>query len=154
MTLHTLPENIGPVVSLTFEEAEALLRRALGAKGADYVYEQVYMPLYEEKGCVYFTDDGCPSCKIGHVLHYKGVTREDLEETGSNSGTDVGNLVADGLLVIDLRTEALLSLVQEHQDQGMPWGEALEQALAGVDEWVENREREEPETEAYWGGPF
>lgn len=156
MTLHTQPEMVGPAVTLTFEETVALLRRAQGAKGKDYVYER--QPIVDSEGmatsgCVYFTEDG-PSCKVGHILHYKGVTFEDMEAMGQNCTTNVSELVAEKRLVVDLRTEGLLTLVQEKQDEGMPWGRALEEALEEVDDWVVIRQHEDGDDERPWEGPF
>ena len=88
-------------IELTDEEAVALLQRAVEEKGADYVYEH---PTYtdpetneevEDSTCFYFDPGaGTPSCIVGHVLAYKGVTMEEID--GDNADTTVDNLFANG----------------------------------------------------------
>jgi hypothetical protein len=141
-------------VEITLDEAKELLGRAVKEKGEDYVYE----PLREggrphgRPQCAYFNpEDGCPSCMVGYVLSYKGVTYESLDATGSVV-TEVQDLVEEGHLQVDNETLALLTVAQVEQDQGQTWGRALEEALATYAESAEAYESDGRDdlSEDYW----
>lgn len=141
-------------VEITLDEAKELLARAVKEKGEDYVY----VPLREggrpngRPQCAYFNEeDRCPSCMVGYVLSYKGVTYERLDATNSVV-TEVQDLVEEGHLKVDNHTLALLTVAQVEQDQGQTWGRALEEALATYEESAEAYETEgrDDESEDYW----
>jgi hypothetical protein len=137
-------------VEITLDEAKELLARAVKEKGENYVYE----PLTNmgRSQCAYFNpEDGCPSCMVGYVLSYKGVTYEALDATGSVV-TEVQDLVEEGHLKVDNETLALLTVAQVEQDQGQTWSRALEEALETYEESAEAYEsdgRDDP-SEDYW----
>ena len=148
-TLHTEPDEDWAPIDLTFVEAVALLKRSVAENGAQTVYAK------PGGICLYFTPDGCPSCLIGHVLHYKGMTYKALDDRGSNDQTDVSGLIQDTVIRVDMRTEALLALAQGFQDDGVPWGRAVEQALEGVAERVRAmQETIEIHKALTWDGPI
>lgn len=122
-------------VDITLDEAKELLARAVSEKGADYVYEQ------QDGKCVYYTSDGSPSCLVGWVLSYKGLTNEDLLAADSVIA-EVGDLAEEGLLKVDNETLALLTVAQVEQDQGQTWGRSVEEALATYAESAEAYETE------------
>jgi hypothetical protein len=64
------------------------------------------------------------------VLAYKGVKFEDMVGEDVNSYASVGTLVDTEFIKADNETRALLEIVQSEQDAGMPWGRAVEEALA------------------------
>lgn len=119
-----------PSASLTFDQAKALLERAVEEKGKDFRYTQPK----DEWGhgvCVYFDPDTkAPSCLVGHVLSYVGVTADIVESSLTNFSTDVDDLYEKGVLKADGETLMLLTLAQSEQDEGNTWGDALEEALA------------------------
>jgi hypothetical protein len=132
-------------LDITLDEAKELLARAVKEKGADYVYEQ------QDGKCVYYTSEGSPSCLVGWVLSYKGLTSADLVAADSVIA-EVGDLVEEGLLKVDNETLALLTVAQVEQDQGQTWGRALEEALATYEESAEAYESDgrDDESEDYW----
>lgn len=122
-------------VTLTYDEALALLRKAVETNGADYVY-----PNWKETfGCRYFGSAGEPSCIVGHVLADKGVTLAELSgldecrsvRAGSVANLDLSppELAKRGLIEADPRTVALLKEAQWQQDYGVAWGLAVEKAV-------------------------
>jgi hypothetical protein len=124
-----------PVVlpKLSYDEALELLYRAIAEKGPDYVYEKTSTGL---GSCAYFIDNQ-PSCIVGHVLAYKGVKPEDLP--GRSNTAQIGALAVGE----DSRTNYLLDMAQVYQDRGVPWGQAVENALAWVNDTYSNDEDEE-----------
>jgi hypothetical protein len=92
------------------------------------------------RNCQYFKDNGQPCCIVGAALSRNGIKAKDLRRVAGeggyddvNSGTSVLWLfrskdLADQLgLVDDLsegRSQALAS-VQDSQDNGATWGEAI-----------------------------
>lgn len=102
---------------------EALVR-AVEEKGADYVYpnsERVKSNIHETPVCQYFVG-GKPSCIVGHVLYYDGVT--DIDE-GRAAQVVAHDLSYYGSLT-RLQLMALTE-VQTIQDNGGTWGKALAQ---------------------------
>jgi hypothetical protein len=106
-------------VEITLDEAKELLGRAVKEKGADFVYQPI-----TDMGrtqCAYFNpSDKAPSCMVGYVLSYKGLTYERLETTNSVV-TEVQELVEEGHIKVDNETLALLTVAQVEQDQGQTW---------------------------------
>lgn len=121
-----------PMKHLDYGQAVVFLEKAVAEKGANYVYESIETEEaygeYDEMrdvqtACLYF-HDGQPSCIVGHVLSYMGYT----EATEGQSATQaIHNLGIEA----DARTQALLSEVQEAQDQGVAWGRAVGEAQFG-----------------------
>lgn len=115
-------------LNLTYTDALRYLEKAVAEKGEDYVY-----PSYQE-GCEYFesvygSNTGQPSCIVGHVLSYNGVTREDLGGGLNSSGVlTLNSQHPNGVLDVDDATEDLLVFAQRFQDNGMPWGQAVAEA--------------------------
>jgi hypothetical protein len=110
------------MITLTYDEAVALLNRAVQEKGEDYVYE---MPDGIDGQCMYVVD-GAPSCIIGHVYAYAG---GDLELLHQCEGVGASVLRDQGVLFADERTLGLLRRAQMRQDSGDSWGVAVEVAI-------------------------
>lgn len=128
----TLTLTEAPVVTLGYDEALFLLNRAVAERGADHVYDVPATPFEE---CVYFDIFGDPSCIVGHVLHYKGISAEDMRED-NNNGIDLilaGAAKSEIEIRVDPLTRTLLTTVQESQDSQTPWGEALASAIHFVE---------------------
>jgi len=116
----------------TYTDALRLLKKAVADKGEDYKYESVGGHYH----CQYF-DQGQPSCIVGHALAADGVTEQDLREADPSRHlnlVDVGTLAKRGLLEMDDATQKLLGTVQDEQDCGTPWGEALRIAQQAVED--------------------
>lgn len=99
-------------MSTEIEHVRGLLLRAIAEKGEDYVY-----PLANaNSACLYFEDDGQPSCIVGHVLHYMGESHGPEGASAYVAVRNFGwsNAVREGLLK-----------AQRAQDDGRTWGEAL-----------------------------
>lgn len=121
------------MTELDYGQALVFLEKAIGEKGADYVYEVngLNAKVEADRGnslqCLYF-DKGQPSCIVGHVLDYMGIGANEAIEN------EPARNALDGLIETDEKTITLLDKVQEHQDKGVPWGEALRLAQFGDDE--------------------
>lgn len=114
--------------------AIALLERAVQEMGADHVYQRVHGEfdrIGEATMCAY-QHDGRPSCIVGHALSYAGVTIEQLREMdeAADEVTSVEALYGDDLLPVEMTDDAVtvFEAAQQAQDNGAPWGEALEAA--------------------------
>lgn len=111
-------------ITITADEARELLQRAVNEKGADYVYPERF-------NCRYFNEDGGPSCIVGHVLDYKGLTLDDVP--GVENTAALLTIRGDGVIKCDDLTSRALQEAQNVQDCGEPWGYALAEALAVLD---------------------
>jgi hypothetical protein len=109
-------------IKITFDEAVELLDRAVAEKGEDYIYPRSA----GEAECLY-VEDGQPSCIVGHVLFWKGLTLERIE---SIEGMSAFALNDYDWLDLDEKAEALLWKTQSRQDSGVPWGRAVAEAKA------------------------
>lgn len=132
----------------TYEEVLADLRAIVQGR-EDYVYVPAFGkvdPNPWDNTCTYTTQDGAPSCIVGHVIavefpdllpairkeEWYYVDRADPEDTEHEPLTEgVGSLSQTFSVTIDWEPKALalLSYVQSQQDVGTPWGEALEKAI-------------------------
>jgi hypothetical protein len=116
-------------LTLGYEETKQLLQRAVEEKGADFIYTTG-----DEGGCVYFeTESHKPSCIVGHVLAYKGVTIDDIGEL--NFETEVEGLVDQDVLDVDFKTLALLRHAQTRQDQNTAWGTSVSEAIIAAERY-------------------
>jgi hypothetical protein len=159
MTLHTSEAAASQPapVEITLDEAKTLLARAVTEKGKDHKYKMLTVKTLtglREEACAYFDPaDGRPSCMVGYVLSYKGVTHESLAIAGLNHHANVETLAEMGFIKVDLETQALLEAVQSEQDAGMTWGDALEEALKTYEDVAaayENDGRDNDPSEDYW----
>lgn len=96
-----------------FDHAVQLAKRAVEEKGPEYHYGHT--------DCVYFIK-GKPSCVIGYMLSYEGVTAAHVADS-NNQG------VHQLCLGADAKTESFLAELQEGQDAEKPWGVVLINAL-------------------------
>lgn len=108
---------------LTTTETLALLNRAVAEKGEDYRYPKGFAPFSTDDNlCLYRrTDTLQPACIVGHVLSYLDVLDEAEEGTAAD---DLGVVRS----LFDSRSQNLLTYVQNHQDEGITWGEAVERS--------------------------
>ena len=101
--------------------------RSLAEKNPDFVYNNPD----PNRGCLYVYD-GKPSCIVGHALANLGVEIEFLQHLDTAMDGGLGALEAlqtyDDFEVDDKQAADLVSLAQNFQDSGVPWGQAVEKA--------------------------
>jgi hypothetical protein len=122
-----------------YEEVKTTLEQIVATQ-PDFVYE----PISAEKHgatCLYAYNDA-PSCVVGHLCHTLGLSVAQLEFLDDASeilgDTGIGAFFNQGTILADRRTETLLREVQQYQDSGATWGEALSHAVKYVEEHVSN----------------
>lgn len=114
---------------MNIEDYTAAMERAVEKMGEDYVHPKTNL-------CVYFNDDGSPSCILGHVFADLGLIRaEELSYEGNSKklrGLVRGNPKATmNMLFPGLSGKhyhalfTSLSLAQDMQDAGDTWGLVL-----------------------------
>lgn len=117
---------------LTYENTVLALKNAVALKGEDYVYK--VSANTRGPACVYFGRDKQPSCIVGHLLAEMGV--EPFAFNSKTNSSSVTALMSKGVLEVDdldanfrSRTLELLAMTQNKQDNGIPWGRALEEGI-------------------------
>lgn len=111
------------MIRLEYEQTVQLLKEAVHKMGEDYVYP------HANETCMYFEfEDRAPSCIVGHVLAQEGMTYMDVR--GINTDGVISLIESRVIEPADERVTDLLGRVQTHQDNGLPWGEALDKAIA------------------------
>jgi len=142
------------MIELSTSDVMWLLKGAIADRGADYEYK----PVPDHQGgmdCVYVhgtemvlvdqdydgddvveeqaTGDLTPGCIVGHVLINAGVPPLTFVELEINRDTGAGHALSTLAVhkVISASEEAidLLTSVQDRQDNRLPWGKAVSQAL-------------------------
>ena len=127
-------------ITITLEQMEAALTKAVEMRGENYVYRNLF--------CTYFDEAGEPSCGVGVALVELGVreqviaalTRYQEQNGTADKGLHAGGqplahilcrrLKTEGVIV-DERAAWLADSFQGKQDAHVPWGQALERAKAG-----------------------
>lgn len=126
-----------PLVTLDYSEAFKLAQRAVADKGEDYVYDTYC------GHCVNFEETGAPSCIVGHILSYKGMTlaalrsfQEQRAEVELNYNTSGIYTLADvGAVKLTRKAYEFLRRLQTKQDIGAPWGIALRLAAERAEQY-------------------
>ena len=144
----TLQETLGTIESLQALQAKV---RELAEADPDYIYGDI-----NKEGCMYRPDPLHPhGCIIGYAVRELGCTKLDEIEPGDQ--ISIGFLVRQAWGVDRrgaLPNEAnlisdWLDYVQDYQDEGQSWGEALRLADS-VDEELEELEEHAWETDGYY----
>jgi len=120
-------------MNLNYNDARALLDRAVEEKGADYVYPEGERENWggRENLCSYYTKRGgevVPSCIIGHVVDYLGLRKKFLAKREQYEGGPGTSILRTLGVPLTAKAEALLDEVQTQQDEGRPWGDAVDYA--------------------------
>lgn len=117
----------------TYEDVVLSLKEIINGD-EDYVYEQT--PPFEPNGepqCSYFDYEGRPSCLVGHFFAKEGLLTADspLRATleGDNATQALSVLENRGIALFTEEAANVLWRAQIHQDEGKPWGYALEGAI-------------------------
>jgi len=117
----------------TYEDVVLTLKEIINGD-EDYVYEQT--PPFDWDGdpqCSYFDYEGRPSCLVGHFFAREGLLtadsplRRDLE--GDNATQAICVMAHRGIAEFTEEAANVLWRAQIHQDEGKPWGYALEAAI-------------------------
>lgn len=106
----------------TYEDVLPIIKAIVEAKGPDYVYEKV------NDRCVYLDQFGNPSCLVGYFLAYQSLiyhlAPHQYEDEGASNV--LGTLDYEEIASFDEDATDFLQVVQEKQDSGVPWGQAVE----------------------------
>jgi len=112
-------------ITLEFDETKALLQEVVDERGEDFIFGDE---------CQY-QKNGVPSCLVGRVLAKKGASMDLLyaaDHLASGDST-VGAVVSSGLIATDQRTAFLLGQAQALQDDRVPYGFVLREALESAE---------------------
>jgi hypothetical protein len=112
------------VFTFEIEETKALMSEIVAEMGEDHVNIPV------DGTCMYFdfyTKE--PSCGLGHLFARKGMTSDMLTRYENTSA--IGSLCSHRDDLMEMSESALdfLRTFQSAQDNGVPWGQALDYAL-------------------------
>lgn len=115
---------------LTIENIENEIRR-IAAENPEYVYDEGDAAAWGQR--CYYVRNGCGSCIVGRALANLGVPIERLEEADSRNGSGV----RASTLLTELTGKSLVAArwvqyVQDRQDKGVAWREAVAQADAVI----------------------
>jgi hypothetical protein len=105
-----------------------LLAAAVEHRGADHVYQPVWVEIPRYLTCRY-AHHGAPDCIVGHALFLADVGVDGLEAMRDNG---LRELYLRGELPVGLTLGALavLEAAQQSQDRGCRWGDVLADAIA------------------------
>jgi hypothetical protein len=121
-------------MTLSFEQARDGLRKAVEARGADFVYPDEWRAGGSGFGyCVNFDAETLePRCIIGYVLWLNGVVPDSEDDLGDpvDKLTRLGpewpeDDYGPAPLKVDTKTFLMLYRAQNMQDDGKTWGDAV-----------------------------
>lgn len=122
------------MIELDLAETKELLAAAVAERGEDYVYANPGGTGNEGINCLYVhIVDGEKTCGciVAWVLHQAGVPLASLAGREGDNATAVMDALSQiNVIEVDLDATELLQDVQERQDRGIPWGQAVREALA------------------------
>lgn len=114
---------------INHHQAIEALRAEVAQEGPDHVYEKP-----DGDDCFY-TWGGQPSCLVGRALFRLGVPLDELRDWEnanarelSNSAMDDDNLTPIRPALTTVQAAQVFQVAQFRQDDGLPWGNALEAA--------------------------
>jgi hypothetical protein len=119
------------MIHLTTDSAIESAKKAVALMGEDYIYHTPdgKMAAPDVK-CKYVDiNKNAPSCIVGHILHDHGVPLETISIEGIGAESMLKKLRKSEILNFTGEASHFLNKLQEAQDVGEPWGEALEQAM-------------------------
>lgn len=117
----------------TYEDLLPRLRAIVAEEGEDFVYGQRHDG--DNIVCCYQWN-GKPDCGVGRVLYRLGVPIETLQAMDRSSETisyHYPRLRQDHNIWFSPAAEALMELFQQDQDEQVPWGDALNNAITWAD---------------------
>lgn len=114
---------------LDFETAVSLAEEVVSGR-EDFVY----LEPGHYTDCLY-EKNGEPSCLVGHMLFNAGVPVEDLHRLDNLThpqidkfDTSEARVVVPKLFDVDEKTIEFVAVLQQKQDSGLSWGDALKMA--------------------------
>ena len=122
-------------IEVTYDKIVAKLHEAVANRGADYVYDPGDTSYCRN----WHNDTNTPGCIVGYVYHSLGIGGDILAVNPSRIATTLtADLVTDGLIRFpnqkeEGRVARLLFAAQNAQDNLVPWGSAVQDALEAVD---------------------
>lgn len=118
---------------LTYEKALELAEQVVAERGADFVYSDgdthcAYVPTtdprYPRKADVAAQGASVTGCAVGEVLKRADLLTDEV----AVSLNGIGDLIRGGFVPATGKAAAFLRHLQGKQDDGYPWGGALEEA--------------------------
>ena len=127
------------MIQLTLPNILAFADEAVAEKGSDYVYvnhngEVAGKDSWVDCSNWHFDDElqkRVPGCIVGNILNRAGVSLDDMPQDDGSHDLLSRLLNCDVIEIDDERereVRTFLGRAQELQDNGTPWGEAVEKA--------------------------
>lgn len=120
------------MIELSDDKVKSLLREIVDEFGRDYVYKWPHAA----DACLYVhkVEDGFdetkPGCIVAQVLHRAGVSLEYMEGyEGRGANILLFALENDAALSVSSQSAWALRNIQQDQDLGVSWGEAVDRIM-------------------------
>ena len=114
-------------ILIDYARALELVNDEIAKEGPDYVYPKVdgfcVNTVVQEDGTI------VGSCLVGRALIGAGVEASDLDRFASDSSVESTIEAMADYFQLTTQAAYFLSCVQQSQDTGSPWGEAVENAV-------------------------
>jgi hypothetical protein len=111
---------------MNLDRAIELAKVEIEKEGEEFVYKA------PDLSCVNYRMDGTPSCLVGRMLDAEGlITFQSLSEANLIM-SPVTSLDFDLDLDLPEDTLGFLRTLQDNQDRGVPWGDALKKSLQAL----------------------
>lgn len=111
-----------------YADALADLQALVAERGEDFVYQSPEPDSTDLPTCRY-EFDGLPSCGLGKVFGETWAVPLSVLE-GLDTGTSPGQALKDEGHLMTRKAWTLLFAFQDRQDSGLPYGEAIREAIA------------------------
>lgn len=119
----------------TYDDIIELLDMAVAERGADYVYKH---PDFDIGKCLYVHPNSEVGCIMAYVFNKLGVSLSILKKLEGIGAPGVYSLLyLDGKPEAHGKISLLLSKVQGEQDNGIPWGKAVQKGKNRVAEFFD-----------------
>ncbi len=109
---------------INYESMLAALRAAVEERGENYVYPQ----RGEQDNCFYVWEDK-PDCIAGTALHSLGMSLDSLRLNEGIAVDGIAIRINGEVASMTEKASFLVRRVQQFQDKGRSWGEALAEGL-------------------------
>lgn len=127
------------MIELNLIEAMQLSKEIVDDFGPDFTYRNSDIedwtpgdPCHYVHGGEDYDEPLTPGCIVGHVFYRLGIPLEDMN-TKSMDGAFASRAASWLGIKLGQQTELFLNRLQVKQDQGAPWGECLQNAIASHD---------------------
>src|SRR5215469_16246470 len=115
-------------------EVQQGIRAIVAEVGSDFTYVPIKVDGRHTESCYYIHPEDKPGCLIGRYLASIGASPSVLHECNGQGSVPYiwATLKSYGFFFTD-DAEAWMRTVQQVQDRGRPWGEALTEADAALE---------------------